>query len=365
MKADVMGFFYPVVDESKCVDCSLCDKVCAFRPDYTSDGKAAPLSIFGCRHKDAEELSKSQSGAAGWAIINAFLTQTGGIVYGAGYKSTTHVAHKRADDLDSCREFRGSKYVQSDMRGVFPQVLADLTNGSNVLFFGTPCQVAGLKSFIPKRYADNLFTADLVCHASPSPAFWKGYVAYMESKRKKKVVWTDFRDKSFGWHSHEESFFFSDDFKVSDHAHRQLFYDGRIVRPSCSNCHFTNFRRVGDLTIGDHWGWEKHFSEWNDNKGVSLLLVNTEKGERLRRLLEPLMDFLESNTDACTQPQLRHPEPLAADYEEVVRLFTEKGFKGVARKYGHIPGKKYYQDKLNNYILRVRHILSRIKHSFS
>lgn len=362
MKADIMGFLYPVVNASNCVDCGLCDKVCAFKSDYVADGGDTPMKVFGCRHNEDEELSKSQSGAASWAIMQAFLLEPG-VVYGVGYETVTHIVHKRATTIEDCQEFRGSKYVQSDLRGVFQQVKDDLKAGRRVLFFGTPCQVAGLKSFIPKRYADNLFTVDLVCHATPSPAFWKGYVEYMESKRCKKIIRTDFRDKSFGWHSYKESFYYSDDQKVTQCILVNLFYEARIVRPSCSNCYFTNFRRVGDLTIGDHWGWEKHFKEWNDNKGVSLMLVNTVKGEHLRQRLKHLMDFIESSTEACSQPQLRHPEPLAADYDDAVRLFSEKGFKGVARMYGFIPGKKYYHDKFKAYFHQILFRLSRIKHS--
>ena len=181
MKPDVMGFLYPVVDMTSCVECGLCEKVCQFHDDYKRYGNYNVPEVYGCRHKDLEELSHSQSGAAAWAITQTFL-ESPGVVYGVGYESVTHIVHKRATSLDECQEFRGSKYVQSDLRGVFRQVKNDLKEGYRVLFFGTACQVSGLKSYIPVSLHERLFIVDIVCHATPSPAFWKSYVEYMQCK---------------------------------------------------------------------------------------------------------------------------------------------------------------------------------------
>lgn len=362
MKPDVMGFLYPVVDETSCVECGLCEKVCQFHDGYRRYDNYDTPEVFGCRHNDEQELSKSQSGAAAWAITQTFLQQPG-VVYGVGYESVTHIVHKRATSLDECQEFRGSKYVQSDLRGVFRQVKDDLKAGHRVLFFGTACQVSGLKSYIPVQFQERLTVVDIVCHATPSPAFWKSYVEYMQSKYKSQVVKVDFRDHVFGWHSHEESFYFANGKKVSSHIFRALFYDHLIIRNSCMNCHFTNFKRVSDITLSDFWGWENHYQEWNDNKGVSLFLVNSKKGEQLYQQCQTYLSFIRSDMDKCVQPQLQHPAEEPADYHTVAPLFKEKGFKGVARKYGHIPGKKYYHDLIKAYIQQVHLFLSRIKHS--
>ena len=363
MTPDVMGFLYPVVDTSLCVECGLCEKVCQFHEGYDRYANYDIPIVFGCRHKDEAELVRSQSGAAAWAIMQTFL-QEPGVVYGVGYESVTHIVHKRATTLEECQEFRGSKYVQSNLRGVFQQVKDDLKADHRVLFFGTGCQVSGLKSFLPLPLHDNLFVVDIVCHATPSPAFWKAYVQYMEKKYNSTITKVDFRDQTFGWHSHEESFFFSNDKKVSSHIFRSLFYDHLIVRNSCLNCHFTNFKRVSDITLSDFWGWENHYKEWNDNKGVSLFLVNSDKGKQMFDKCQPFLSFIESDMDKCVQPQLQHPAEQPVDYLIVPQLFQEKGFKGVARKYGHIPGKKYYHNKINAYIHQIHLILSRIKHSF-
>lgn len=362
MKPDVMGFLYPVVDEALCVECGLCEKVCQFQDNYKRYDNYDTPEVFGCRHKDIEELSHSQSGAAAWAITQTFLQQPG-VVYGVGYESVTHIVHKRATSLDECQEFRGSKYVQSDLRGVFKQVKDDLKAGHRVLFFGTACQVSGLKSYIPVPLHERLTIVDIVCHATPSPAFWKSYVEYMQSKYKSQVVKVDFRDHVFGWHSHEESFYFANGKKVSSHIFRALFYDHLIIRNSCLNCHFTNFKRVSDITLSDFWGWENHYQEWKDNKGVSLFLVNSEKGEQLYQQCQTYLSFIRSDMEKCVQPQLQHPAEQPADYYTIAPLFEKKGFKSVARKYGHIPGKKYYQDLKKAYIHQIHLFLSRIKHS--
>ena len=364
MTPDVMDFLYPEVDTSLCVECGLCEKVCQFHSGYERYANYNMPLVYGCRHKDEDELVRSQSGAASWAIMQAFL-QEPGVVYGVGYESITHIVHKRATTLEECQEFRGSKYVQSDLRGIFQQVKDDLRTGRRVLFFGTGCQVSGLKSFLPQNLHQNLFTVDLVCHATPSPAVWKSFVEWQEKRHQDKAIKVDFRNKIFGWHSHQETITFSNGRKESSEFFFQTFYKHLIIRNSCFDCHFTNLKRVSDITIADYWGWEKHYQEWNDNKGVSLFLVSSEKGEQIFQQCQSFLSFIPSEIEKCIQPQLQHPVEKPDGYDSIPFLFKKKGFKGLARLCGYIPGEKYYQYKLNNCILRVRHILSRIKHSFS
>lgn len=362
MLPDIMGFLYPVVDKASCVECGLCEKICQFHDKYNRYDNYDTPEVFGCRHKNTEELSHSQSGAAAWAITQTFLQQPG-VVYGVGYESVAHIVHKRATTLEECQEFRGSKYVQSDLRGVFRQVKDDLNAGHRVLFFGTGCQVSGLKSFTPKTLHEKLYTVDLVCHATPSPAVWESYLHYHEAKRGCRIVKANFRDKRFGWHSHREVLTFEDGSEFDGEFFFQIFYKHLIIRDSCSACHYTNFKRVSDVTIADFWGWEKAHQEWNDNKGVSLLLVNSEKGEEIKKALELTMHFIKSDTSQCLQPQLQHPVELPLEFNKVKQIVEKGGYKGVAREVGYIPGPQYYKDKYKSLVYKVRVILSRIKHS--
>lgn len=335
MISDSMGFLYPHVDENLCVDCGLCRNVCQFSSKYSHYQNFDTPIVYGVRHKNEEELFRSQSGGASWAIIQAFLEEPG-TVYGAAFDTVYHVAHSKANTLEESQKFRYSKYVQSDLRDIFPQIKKELLIGSRVLFFGTGCQVAGLKAAIPQRLQEHLFTVDIVCHAAPSPAVWESFIHYIENKHKRKVKRGTFRNKKYGWHSHIETLEFEDGMPmIESTSFRKLFYDHVIVRPSCTKCYFTNLKRVSDLTICDFWGWEKYYSEWNDNKGVSVTLVNSAKGKMFFEKVKHFVDYRESDTTKCFQPQMG--APISVDYKTLLdakKIFEKKGYIGLAKKYG-------------------------------
>ena len=159
MEPDALGFLYPKVDEAKCVDCGLCDKVCQFNDYYDRSLNLEQPVAYAARHKDMSEVMKSRSGAA-FVAISDYILEQGGIVYGAGYKDHFRVAHKRATTKEERDEFRGSKYVQSDLTSVFRQVREDLKNGLTVLFSGTPCQTSGLNAYVGKKLRENLYLSD-------------------------------------------------------------------------------------------------------------------------------------------------------------------------------------------------------------
>lgn len=208
MQPDVMGFLYPVVNKDKCVDCGACEKVCAFNADYdTSLNFDKPLS-YAARHNDMREVETSRSGAA-FIAISDYVLENGGVVYGAGYTDHFRVVHKRAATKEARNEFKGSKYVQSDLNKVFRQVRKDLKDGLTVLFSGTPCQTAGLNSFVGKKLRERLILVDIVCHGVPSPYMWRDYLAYLEKIQCDKICWVNFRDKQkYGWAAHHETFKF-------------------------------------------------------------------------------------------------------------------------------------------------------------
>ena len=335
MDADGLGFLYPNIDDKLCVDCGLCQKVCKFQGKYNPTEAFEHPEVYGVRHTNEDELKKSQSGGAFWAFAETLLNE-GFVIYGVGYDKAFHVIHKRIETIEQCHELRGSKYTQSDLRGILKEIKKNLQLGEKILFTGTPCQVAGLKSYIPRKIQDNLITIDLVCHAVPSPKIWEAYVKWIEKKHKDKVVSTDFRNKRFGWHSHFETFILKRSKKEIKRSTFRFFffYDHLSVRKSCANCKFTHLSRPGDLTIGDFWGWEKHHTEWGDNKGVSLLLVNTEKGKALfEKIDNKLLFSIKSNTVDCLQPQLTKPIEINGDQEKFTDEFIKYGFEYVAKKY--------------------------------
>lgn len=208
MQPDALGFLYPEVDADKCVECGLCEKVCAFNDKYDKSLNLPLPDAYAARHKDMNEIMKSRSGAA-FVAISDYILEQGGVVYGAGYKDHFRVAHKRAITKEQRDEFRGSKYVQSDLSGVFRMVKQDLKDGYTVLFSGTPCQTSGLNSYVGKKLRDNLVLIDIVCHGVPGPYIWRDYLTYLEKKHNDTIVMVNFRDKSiFGWKAHRETFKF-------------------------------------------------------------------------------------------------------------------------------------------------------------
>ena len=208
MQPDTLGFLYPVVDKDKCVDCGLCEKVCAFNEHYDTSLNLPQPDAYAARHKDMKEVESSRSGAA-FIAISDYVLENGGVVYGASYADHFRVVHKRATTKEERDEFKGSKYVQSDLNHVFRQVKKDLKEGLTVLFSGTPCQTAGLNSYIGKKLREHLILVDIVCHGVPGPYVWRDYIAYLEKKQGDKICWVNFRDKQeFGWKAHKETFKF-------------------------------------------------------------------------------------------------------------------------------------------------------------
>lgn len=334
MCPDALGFLYPVVDKSLCVDCGLCEKVCSFNESYDRSMNLPEPDVYAARHKDMAEIEKSRSGAM-FAALSDWVLGCGGVVYGAGYAEHFRVIHKRATTRKQRDEFRGSKYVQSDMGHVFCEVAEDLRAGKAVLFTGTPCQTSGLQSFLKLRHVstDLLYVVDIVCHGVPGPYIWRDYLAYIEKKQGSKVLAVNFRDKSqLGWTAHKESFTFQDG---KTYTYTYTFYQHIMFRHSCGKCHFTNFQRPSDITIADFWGWQKLDKDFNaDDKGCSLVLVNTEKGRKLFDKIKSQMNLRISDRESCLQPNLQHPSeihPLRQAFEED---YKKHGFLYVARKYG-------------------------------
>ncbi len=284
MVPDSLGFLYPKTNAELCMNCGLCDRVCQFHEKYERYDNYDTPYAFQFRLLQEDQLKKSQSGGAFFAIADRFIA-SGGIVYGAAFTDTWRVTHQKAVDNQSLSGLRMSKYVQSDVRGIFSQIKKELKNGNSVLFSGTACQVAGLKSSVPKQLHEKLFCIDIICHGVPSPKIWEEYLAYLQDLRGSHIVRACFRDKRFGWHGARESFLYENGKEDFRKTNNYLYFSGLSMRESCSQCHFTNLKRVGDISVGDQWGLSKD-SPYEDDKGLSLVLVNSEKGKQIFECIE-------------------------------------------------------------------------------
>ena len=342
MEPDALGFLYPKVDERKCIDCGLCEKVCQFNDHYDTSLNLPQPDVYGARHKNMQEVETSRSGAAFIAISDWILAHDG-VVYGVGYTDHFRVVHKRATTKEERNEFKGSKYVQSDLTDVFRQVKKDLKEGRIVLFSGTPCQTSGINAYVGRRLRENLYLVDIICHGVPSPYVWRDFIAYLEKEQGDEIVWVNFRDKQqFGWAAHHETFKFKN--KREKTWFPKTFYQYIMFRHSCGNCHFCNTKRPSDITIADFWRWKKNNPEFNkDDKGVSLLLINTDKGRKLWNMIKSDMDFFPAELQKVMQKNLRYPSKIHPKRMQFEKDYARKGFEYV---YNH-----QYHDK--SFIRRI------------
>lgn len=349
MEKDSLGFYYPKTIKEKCTECGLCDKVCQFKEDYLRYHEFLTPMSYACRLFDKEELLKCQSGGASYAIIRTFLEETGA-VYGVAFDECFNAVHKRATTLLECEQFRGSKYIQSFIGDTYQQIKFDLKNGNRVLFIGTGCQVSGLKAFLPKRLQNNLVTVDIICHGVSSPQVWQDHLYDIRKKYNDDINSVVFRDKRYGWRSRKETISLKGKDKDIIPYTFNLLTD-LSVRPSCGICKFTNTERVADVTIGDCWGWENISDKWHDNKGVSLILVNTKKGLELIEKTT-LLEKIQISIEDCLQPQLQHPLTYTQNNIQFAIDYSKKGYKYIAKKYSD-QGIKYKILKFKQFIHKL------------
>lgn len=352
MQPDKLGFLYPSVNPTLCIDCGLCNKVCMFVKPRKEINDTSTIVAYAVQHKELEEVKTSRSGAVFIALSDWILRQSG-VVYGVGYKTAFIVSHKRAETKIQRDEFKGSKYAQSSMGNIFRQVKDDLTQNRIVLFSGTPCQIDGLKSFLGKWASHhNLYLIDIVCHGVGSPAIWRDYITYLERSYKQQIVSLSFRDKDlFGWDGlHKESFIFTDGKK---RTFQYTYYSDIHLRQSCNVCPYANLARVSDITIGDFWGFERTCVNWEQAKqGISLAICSTDKGKFLFQEVTTALRYAEVKLEDIIQPNLLHPTPLHPDRDCFEQDYSLHGFRYIQKKYGEI-GLKYHVSRFKRIVKRV------------
>ena len=285
MKPDDYGFLYPEVpDPTACTECGECERVCPVT-NRQPEGRTQPQA-YAAINPDENVRMDSSSGGVFSKLAEAVLGK-GGVVYGAAYDDSFAVKHICVEQMKDLLKLRGAKYAQSRLEGIFPEIENRLKSGQYVLFSGTPCQVAGLKAFLSGDYP-NLLCVDFVCHSVPSPGAWQAFVAYRAETDAEGALPAEInlRSKSTGWSRYRYSnlFRYQNGAKYSalssQSLYMKLFVGDYICRSSCGECIFKGFSRSSDITLGDFWGIWDIAPEMDDNKGTSVVLIQSETGAR-------------------------------------------------------------------------------------
>lgn len=287
---DDEGFLYPETDAGACVDCGLCEQVCPLL--HKPEQHELP-AVYGAKNKDDAVRFTSSSGGIFTLLAEAVLKKNG-VVFGAALDEGLQVRHIKTENAEGLARLRGSKYVQSVIAGCFAEARGLLRSGRQVLFSGTPCQIAGLKGYLVKDYP-NLLTVDVVCHGVPSLKVYRKHLAELAAQAGEPVRQVRFRDKEKGW-KRGETLFLTEHKRMGASKRREtymrLFLNNVSIRPSCGQCAFNNKRSLADITIADYWGVDKQFPDFDDDKGVTLVLINTAKGAEFFSQIKENMDLL-------------------------------------------------------------------------
>lgn len=308
MKEKPDGFLYPHVNKKDCIGCGLCIKKC---PEYGFIAREKVKQVYAAKTRDRKLITESTSGGIFGELAKSIL-DTGGVVYGAAYVDVDVVRHQRISNISELYKLNGSKYVQSEISSVYPMIKEDLLSSKNVLFSGTGCQIAAIRNYLPKDF-NNLICVEVVCHGVPAPGLFKKYIKWLSQKGNAPVLKYQFRSKCerpTGEHSkyyYETSKGFNSGYSYED-PYYGSFLCGSILRNSCYKCSYKGRLRSGDITIGDFWGIEKTNSKINTDSGISLVMINTEKGNRMFEPLKNRLDLYESSFEEAQKfnPSISH-----------------------------------------------------------
>jgi coenzyme F420-reducing hydrogenase beta subunit len=274
------GFLYPQLDSKKCTRCGKCLSVCPAINEVKLERLPTPDVYAAWSNRD--EILKSSSSGGIFTELALKILDDNGAVFGAAFDTNLKLLHTEIDTKDDLPLLRGSKYLQSNLADVFKKIKHRLENNQKVLFVGTPCQVAGLNSFLQYDYSI-LLTCDLICHGVAPPGVFSQYVNELQEKYQAAIKNFQFRAKPYGWKNFYFDIAFDNNDKIlepfSENFYMKGFLANLYLRPTCYNCKYSRLPRVADITLGDFWGIWNYRPEWNDDRGISAVLVNSIKAQ--------------------------------------------------------------------------------------
>ena len=356
MSVDNEGFWYPKVNKDLCIDCNLCKKVCPVIQNI--DKKEFNVLAYACKNKNEKIRLRSSSGGI-FTNLCEYVINNNGIVFGAAFNNKFEVEHMESSDLEGCEKFRGSKYVQSKILNSYSKVKQYLDEGRIVLFTGTQCQIKGLNLYLRKKYT-NLILVDFICHGVPSPLIFELYKQELMHEYNSNIEQIGFREKNKGW----KEFSYATKFKngeiylktLNEDVYMKGFLTDLYLRPSCYECKSKNFTSGSDITLADYWGIQNKHPEFDDDKGVSLILINSENGEKIVNNISNNIEKIETDLDyaiSCNPSAIR-PVKYNTNRDDFFRELETSNLNELIEKYTRI-------SILKRVTRKVKSILSKIK----
>ncbi len=363
MKTDEQGFSLPSVNESLCVECGKCKKVCAFQNEIKLNTPKKSYAAFA----NSDDILRSSSGGVFACMAKAVL-QRGGVVFGAAMFNENHtlnVRHVAVRNTKSLQKLQGSKYVQSNMEDTFEEVKQELSHEKPVLFSGTPCQVSSLKEYLGNENHHNLFLVDIICHGTPSAKMFSDYISFLEQKFCGKIEDYLFRDKTKGWeyvskisYCDKKNNINHKNIYAAESSYYYMFLNAHIFRESCYNCKYAQKNRPGDVSLGDYWGIETEHSEYlkknggsvDEKRGVSCALVNTDKGLEIFEYAKNSMTIMDTEVEKIAKhnKQLNSPMKKTLQRDEIFTIYTQNGYAELNKWFYKMSGAKFYVKFLMN-----------------
>lgn len=355
MKEDEYGFIYPYIDKTKCINCGICKKVCQY--DKKNNEISYNIKTYAAFSNDSKILNSTASGGIFTSIAKSFI-EDNGVVFGCSLIKENNdfiVKHIKVDKIKDLEKLKGSKYVQSDITNIYEEILKELKEGKKVLFSGTPCQVASIKSIVNSSC---LYTIDIICHGVPSNKMFNDYINFLNETKNIRIYNYKFRDKKKGWGLYYCYYYY--DLKKEKYSYvcepafkssyYQMFLDSYTYRENCYNCPYANDRRVGDITIGDYWGIVIEHPELissdgiKPEKGVSCIIVNSIKGEYLLNYYNNnfVIYYSDYNKVKKHNHQLNHSSRKPIYSEIFMNKYKDKGYSSIDKCY-----------KVNNYFKNI------------
>lgn len=299
MIADKNGFLHPEIKTDACISCGACEKAC---PVINKNQKAEEsIPVYAVYSKNDNVRISSSSGGLFYTIAKHII-ENGGIVYGAAFDENLYLSHKGVESVEDLHILQGSKYLQCDTKLCFREIKTHLNNKRPVLFCGTTCQTEGLLHYLKKPY-ENLFILDFICHGVPSPKAWQEYIKYQEKAFSSEVSSAYFRDKAEGWSLFSSKLKFKNQKEYSNihynDSYMKAFLQNVSLRKSCYNCKFKTVNRSSDITMGDLWGIKNILPDITDDKGVSVVFIQSEKGKSLFEQISQSLWIQEISLDSA------------------------------------------------------------------